>query len=73
LNIPTARAGFGPAYRAFMSKVEDDSVAYGAPEAPREPGKWSLAYAKKRWPECFANETEACTEQDAAAPLGSQS
>jgi hypothetical protein len=54
LNIPTARAGFGPAYRAFMSKVEDDSVAYGAPEAPREPGKWSLAYAQKRWPECFA-------------------
>ena len=57
LNIPTARAGFGPAYHAFMSKVEDDSVAYGAPEAPREPGKWSLAYAQKRWPECFANET----------------
>jgi hypothetical protein len=53
--------------------VENWSVEYGAPEAPVEPGKWSLAYAKKRWPECFANETEACTEQDAAAPLGAQS
>jgi len=42
-----------------MNEDEDDSVAYGAPEAPREPGKWSLAYAQKRWPECFANETRA--------------
>jgi hypothetical protein len=54
LNTLTARAGFGPAYRAFMSKVEDDSVAYGAPEVSREPGKWSLAYAQKLWPKCFA-------------------
>ncbi len=38
--------------------VEDWSVEYGAPEAPREPGKWSLAYAQKRWPECFANDGE---------------
>ncbi len=53
LNIPTARAGFGPAYRAFMSKVEDDSVAYGAPEVSREPGKYSLERALRDWPENF--------------------
>jgi hypothetical protein len=32
---------------------EDDSVEYGAPEAPVEPGFYTLAYARKAWPHNF--------------------
>jgi hypothetical protein len=33
--------------------TEDDSVEYGAPEAPVEPGFYTLAYARKAWPHNF--------------------
>lgn len=32
---------------------EDDTVVYGAPEAPVEPGKYSLERALRDWPENF--------------------
>lgn len=38
---------------------EDDSVEYGVPEQPREPSRYGLEYARKRFPGNFAPETEA--------------
>ena len=35
------------------SCYEDWSVEYGAPEAPVEPGFYTLAYARKAWPHNF--------------------
>jgi hypothetical protein len=32
---------------------EDDSVEYGVPEAPVEPGFYTLAYAQKHFPQSF--------------------
>jgi hypothetical protein len=33
---------------------EDDTVVYGAPEAPVEPGFYTLTYARKAWPQNFS-------------------
>ena len=44
---------WGPWRNAYMAKVEDDTVEYGAPEAPVEPGFYTLAYARKAWPRNF--------------------
>lgn len=33
---------------------EDDSVEYGVPETPREPGFFTLEYARQHWPENFS-------------------
>jgi hypothetical protein len=44
---------WGPWRNAYMVKAEDDTVEYGAPEAPVEPGFYTLAYARKAWPHNF--------------------
>jgi hypothetical protein len=42
---------FGPWRNAYMAKVEDDTVEYGVPE----PGFYTLAYARKAWPQSFSD------------------
>jgi hypothetical protein len=47
-GVEAPAAHMDSAYIFPMNEDEDDSVEYGAPEAPPEPGRWSLAYAVAR-------------------------
>lgn len=55
-GVPVVYTGYG--FRRLFLIAEDDSVEYGAPEAPKQPGDglspFSLEYAMQRWPENFA-------------------
>ncbi len=53
LGILKVAQQYSPWRNRVMAKVEDDSVAYGAPEQPVEPGFYTLAYAQKHFPGCF--------------------
>jgi hypothetical protein len=55
------KAGFSglEMYRAHFARLpirfkpEDDTVEYGAPEAPADESPYSLAYAMRQWPRSF--------------------
>ena len=50
-NVDVTRSMLARLARARVP--EDDTVVYGAPEAPVEPGFYTLAYARKAWPHNF--------------------
>jgi hypothetical protein len=49
IQLPHADRGLRP----LFVTPEDDSVEYGVPEAPVEPGFYTLAYAQKHFPQSF--------------------
>jgi hypothetical protein len=50
-NVDVTRSMLARLARARVP--EDDTVVYGAPEAPVEPGFYTLAYAQKHFPQSF--------------------